>query len=84
MTELENELLNNEQSIKVLQIMIDTIQSRTTEILVEQQQEQIYKFEAEPVLVKEMSNEEVKQYKIWQRLYLNRVMESAFNTYYSS
>ena len=83
MTELENELLNNEQSIKVLQIMIDTIQSRTIDILEAQAQEQIYKFKAEPVIVKEMSNKEVIQYKIWQSLYLNRVMESAFNTYYS-
>ena len=63
--------------------MIDTIQSRTIDILEAQAQEQIYKFKAEPVIVKEMSNKEVIQYKIWQSLYLNRVMESAFNTYYS-
>ena len=31
--DIEDELLNNEQSIRLLKIMIDTINSRTMEIL---------------------------------------------------
>ena len=68
--DIEAELINNEQSVRLLKIMIDIINSRTEDIL-DDADNTGYKPNLEEARklgltkVKEMSEDELKQYKEW-------------------
>ena len=85
--DIEDELINNEQSVRLLKIMIDIINSRTMSILDDADNAK-YKPNLEEARkqalakVKEMSEDELKHYKEWGKKYLNRVMDSTFDYHF--
>ena len=86
--DIEAELINNEQSIRLLKIMIDTINSRTMEIIDDADNAK-YKPNLEKACkqvvstVRGMSESELQHYKEWRKAYLNRVMDSTFDYHFS-
>ena len=85
--DIEAELINNEQSVRLLKIMIDIINSRTEDIL-DDADNTGYKPNLEEARklglakVKEMSEDELKHYKEWGNKFLNRVMDSTFDYHF--
>ena len=86
--DIEAELINNEQSVRLLKIVIDIINSRTEDIL-DDADNTGYKPNLEEARklgltkVKEMSEDELKRYKEWGNKFLNRVMDSTFDYHFS-
>ena len=86
--DIEAELINNEQSVRLLKIMIDIINSRTEDIL-DDADNTGYKPNLEEArklgltTVQEMSEDELKHYKEWGNKNLNRVMDSTFDYHFS-
>ena len=85
--DIEAELINNEQSVRLLKIMIDIINSRTEDIL-DDADNTGYKPNLEEARklgltkVQEMSEDELKHYKEWGNKFLNRVMDSTFDYHF--
>ena len=86
--DIEAELINNDQSVRLLKIMIDIINSRTLEII-DDADNAGYKPNLEEARklgltkVQEMSEDELKHYKEWGNKFLNRVMDSTFDHHFS-
>ena len=86
--DIEDELLNNEQSVRLLKIMIDIINSRTLEII-DDADNAGYKPNLEEArkqaltMVRAMSESELKHFKEYRKAYLNRVMDSTFDYHFS-
>ena len=86
--DIEAELINNDQSVRLLQIMIDTINSRSREILDEADVAKIMPnlvraCKQTVSMVRAMPEDELKQYKEWRNKFLNRVMDSTFDYHFS-
>ena len=81
MTDIEVQLSNIEQSIRFLQLMTDTINARTIDILKEQNKVkymlELRKAKQISSSVKEMSEDDIKQYKVKQRMYLGKLQDSS-------
>ena len=82
--DIEEELINNEQSVRLLQIMIDIINSRTATILDETGDVNLEEARKQTVVkVRAMADWELINYKEWRKHYLIRVMESTFDNHFS-
>ena len=86
--DIEAELINNDQSVRLLEIMIDTIKSRSREILDDADVAKIMPNLVQACtqtvsMVRGMSESELQHYKEWRKAYLNRVMDSTFDYHFS-
>ena len=81
MADIEVQLSNIEQSIRFLQLMTDTINARTIDILKEQNKVkymlELRKAKQISSSVKEMSEDDIKQYKVKQRMHLGKLQDSS-------
>ena len=81
MSDIDAQLSNMEQILKVLNLMVGTINPRTIYILKEQNKVK-YMFELRKAKqlsssVKDLSEEDVKQYKVKRRMYLGKLLDSS-------
>ena len=81
--DIEAELINNEQSIRLLKIMIDTINSRTEEILDKADNARLVEARKHAAsTVRAMTKSELQHFKEYRKAYLNRVMDSTFDYHF--
>ena len=86
--DIEEELLNNDESVRMLQIMIDKIKTRTLQILDDAHDA---KYEPKPeearkqalARVSAMADWELSNYKEWRKDFLKRVMDSTLEEYFT-
>ena len=82
--DIEDELLHNEQSVRLLKIMIDIINSRTAEILDDADNARLEEARKQAAsTVRAMSKSELKHFKEYRKAYLNRVMDSTFDYHFA-
>ena len=81
MSDIEAQLANIQQSIQMLQIMIENINCRTIDIAKEQNKVK-YMFELRKAKqlsssMKDMSEDDLKMFKVRQRMYLSKLIDSS-------
>ena len=82
--DIEAELINNEQSVRLLKIMIDIINSRTAEIIDDADNARLEEARKQAAsTVRAMSESELQHFKEYRKAYLNRVMDSTFDYYFA-
>ena len=81
MSDVEAQLANIQQSIQVLQQMIENINCRTIDIVKEQNKVKymldLKKSKQLSSSMKEMTEDDIKQYKVKQRMYLGKLQDSS-------
>ena len=81
MSDIEAQVANIQQSIQVLQLMIENINCRTIDIAKDQSKVKymldLKKSKQLSSCMKDMSEDDIKQYKVKQRMYLGKLLDSS-------